>query len=108
MKTIRWVLYTLDEADVEKINAWRSNFAAFHALYDTHKHPHKPGSPGSTGHVAHTGVGVGVGECLPALVTDDTGGSLLGLKVMLNGNDTYWATGVRQGDGPGCWRDPAD
>ncbi len=105
MEKIRWVLYTLDQTDTEKINAWRDNFAAFHASYDTHKHPHKPGSPGSTGHIAHTGPPVTPGQTLPALVTDDTAAPRLGLKVMLNGNDTYWATGVPEGTTEGHWHE---
>src|ERR1700722_8737489 len=92
------VLYTLDQADVEKINAWRANFRAFNAAYAGHKHPHKPGTPGATGHVAHTGLDVEAGEEYPAVVTDArSGDGRFGLHVLLNGNDSYWATNVAEG-----------
>lgn len=103
------VLYTLDEADAEKITAWRENFAAFNAGMSGHKHPHRPGTPGSTGHVAHVGSPVRAGDVRPARVTaiSDPESGRLNLKVSLDGSDFYWAAGVPPGDGPGQWADPA-
>lgn len=101
------VLYTLDEADAEKITAWRENFAAFNAGMSGHKHPHRPGTPGSTGHVAHVGSPVRAGDVRPARVTavPDPESGRLNLKVSLDGSDFYWAAGVPPGDGPGQWTD---
>jgi hypothetical protein len=99
------VLYTLDGTDAAKINAWRSNFRAHNAAFAGHKHPHEPGSPGATGHVAHTGLDAAAGQELPAHVTRTAAGNRLNLRVMLDGNDTYWATGVPHGSGPACWRE---
>ncbi len=99
------VFYTLDDADTAKINAWRSNFRVFNSRYAGHKHPHVPGTEGATGHVAHTGLEAEAGDVLPAMVVDaGAEDGRLGLKVFLNGNDEYWATGVPEGSGPGTWR----
>ena len=99
------VFYMLDEADAEKITAWRENFAAFNAGMSGHKHPHRPGVPGSTGHIAHIGSPVRAGDVRPARVcaVPDSESGRLNLKVSLDGSDFYWATGVPQGDGPGEW-----
>lgn len=98
------VLYILDEADAAKINAWRSNFRAFNSREAGHKHPHVPGKQGATGHIAHTGLETTAGDVLPAIVVDDkSDDGRLGLKVLLNGNDTYWATCVAEGMSPGEW-----
>jgi hypothetical protein len=99
------VLYRLDGADAEKINAWRANFAHFNAGMSGHKHPHRPGSPGATGHVAHVGVPVSEGDELYADVcaVPDPESGRLNLRVATNGNDVYLATGVPEGTGPGTW-----
>jgi len=99
------VFYMLDDADAEKITAWRENFAAFNAGMSGHKHPHRPGVPGSTGHIAHIGSPVRAGDVRPARVTmvPDPESGRLNLKVSLDGSDFYWATGVPHGDGPGQW-----
>lgn len=57
---------------------------------------------------AHVGNHVTPGDIIPAMVTRVTrvwGGDVVNLKVMLDGNDTYWATSVpfSEAHEPGTW-----
>ena len=104
MNTGAIVLYQLDGHDAAKINAWRGNFRAFNAAYAGHKHPHKPGQAGATGHVAHTGLDAAAGDVCAAVVVAVHTPPAVNLKVLLDGNDDYWATSVTEGDSPGHWR----
>ena len=47
-----------------------------------------------SGVVMHTGSMVFAGDILPAMVTRVRSNGVVNLKVMLDGNDTYWATEV--------------
>ncbi len=100
------VLYTLDETDAGKITAWRGNFRSFNSQFAGHKHPHEPGAPGATGHIAHTGRDPQPGEAFPATVVNvkDAASGRLNVRVHLDGNDDYWATGVPEGFTPGTWQ----
>lgn len=55
---------------------------------------------------AHIGNNVTMGTVCPAMVVRMFGDSIVNLKVMLDGSDTYWATSVAyDGAGlPGTWR----
>lgn len=99
----RIVLYKLNEHDAAAINKRRADFQK--AL--------RPGGsvdfladPGFQGHIGNS---VKAGETYPALVVrrwGDTPESCVQLQVFLDGNDTYWATSVNQGDGERQWSWP--
>lgn len=55
----------------------------------------------------HVGYAPSPGEVLPAIIVRTYEGSMCDLQVFLNGNDVLWVTGRFQGEGPGCWREPA-
>jgi hypothetical protein len=101
----RTVLYRLHAGDAEQINRLRDDFAAFNR---SHRHAdHEPGSfPGRSGHIGHFGNQVSEGDSYPAVVVRTFGGSTVNLKVLLDGNDDYWATSRAEGDEPGQWSWP--
>lgn len=100
--------YTLNEADARAINKRREDF---HAYQHAHAPSAEPGQPGATGHQAHLGNMAEAGQVYPAIVV---GGlpvgsevsSMCNLQVLLDGNDTYWATSRVEGDQPGTWAWP--
>lgn len=47
------------------------------------------------------------GDEYPAVVVRAFGGSTVNLKVLLDGNDDYWATSRTEGGGEGQWSWPA-
>lgn len=101
----RIVHYTLTEPAAASINVRRADFKAFEA---SHAHPHEPGTPNATGHIAHVGNHAEAGQVYPAIVVrvfDSTVGTA-NLQVALDGNDTYWATSISEGEGPGTWAWP--
>ena len=103
----RIVHYKLAEYDAEAINSRRSDAGAFRRARSGG--PIEPGEPGRTGHVEHTGNSVAAGEVYPAVVVRVFGDSPNGacnLQVLLDGNDTYWATSRAGGDGPCQWSWP--
>lgn len=53
----------------------------------------------------HVGSRVLAGDVCPAMVTAVRDGDVCNLKVMLDGNDTYWATSIPYADNrlPGSW-----
>ena len=96
----RSVHYTLNTSDAEMINRRRTDFA------ETVK---TNGRPPTTGHQAHVGNYAEAGQVFPATVVrifdaNETGTA--NLQVVLDGNDTYWATSRKLGDGEGCWAWP--
>jgi hypothetical protein len=102
----RVVHYTLNNADAQAINVRRADFQAFQR---SHAHPHEPGQPGATGHVAHVGNTAVAGQVFPATVVRvfDPSTTTANLQVLLDGNDTYWATSRVEGDTAGTWAWPA-
>lgn len=80
----RIVHYTLTKANATHINKCRDGSA---------------GHPGATG-----GNLARAGEVFPMTITKifDTSGAVNG-QVRLDGNDTFWATSVCEGDGEGHW-----
>lgn len=93
------VLYTLSAGDAEQINRRRDDYAAFrrNAATDTQ------GENGRNGHQGHFGNHAAEGEQYPATIVrvfhPET--TTANLQVMLDGNDTYWATSSTLGEGPG-------
>ena len=78
----RIVHYTLSEFDADAIQARRTE----------------------AGTVANTAAG---GQIFPAVVVRTFGGSGANLRVLLDGDDTYWATSRTEGEpganGQWCW-----
>ena len=96
----RFVHYKLNQQDADAINKRRADFNRTvgrqrQALDD--------------GWQAHVGNAVKAGETFPALVVrrwGETPESCIQLQVFLDGNDTYWATSVNEGDGERQWSWP--
>lgn len=100
----RIVHYKLNDADARAINVRRADADAYRR-----KSPRgEAGEAGATGHVAHAGNHVAVGEVYPALVVRvfDPSVTTANLQVLLDGNDTYWATSRVEGEEPGQWSWP--
>lgn len=96
------VLYTLGPSDAEAINRRREDYAAFRrsAKHDVQ------GESGRNGHQGHFGNSADSGQQYPATIVRvfDPNTTTANLQVMLDGNDTYWATSVQLGDGPGRYQ----
>lgn len=78
----RIVHYTLSEADAEAINRRRADAARSMA-------DHRQTADGSQVHVGNQ---VREGEAYPMVITRVWGGTGVNGQVLLDGNDTYWAT----------------
>jgi hypothetical protein len=94
----RTVLYKLNANDAKEINRRRRDAGAFTRKLG----PADAGETGRTGHVLHSGNHVAEGDVLPAFKVADFG-STANLHVLLDGNDTHWATSRGEGDEPGQW-----
>lgn len=94
----RIVEYTLNEHDADQINKRRDD-------------SRKSGlAARETGAVIHVGNRVSPGESYPMVIVrawGNTEGSAVNGQVLLDGNDTFWATSRQQGEGPFCWREYA-
>ncbi|MEU8279799.1 hypothetical protein ACFYOK_04625 [Microbispora bryophytorum] len=99
------VNYTLNEGDAKTINKRREDF---HAYQHAHTPSAEPGQPGATGHQAHVGNFAEAGQVYPAIVVRvwESSFNSANLQVLLDGNDTYWATSRSEGDQPGRWAWP--
>ena len=82
----RVVLYALSEGDVDEINRTRAVAAL---------------PPTRTGNAVHAG-----DEFPMVVVRVWPGAPSVNGQVLLDGDDSYWATSRVRGDGPGCWRWP--
>lgn len=87
------VHYTLTNADAERINKRRNDAIA-------------SGTAGrNSGAIVHFGNRAAAGETYPMIITrvwaHATELALVNGQVWLDGNDTLWATSVRQGPGEG-------
>jgi hypothetical protein len=102
----RIVHYTLTAQDAEQVNRRRADFEAFNrANRDTASGPGE--FPGRSGHIGHYGNAAAEGDVYAAIVVRTFGADVANLKVLLDGNDDYWATSRPEGDGPGTWAWPA-
>jgi hypothetical protein len=88
----RIVLYTLTSQDAFQINKRRED-------------ARREGA-GETGKIVHVGNTAAPGELYPAMVVRTFGGQNVNLQVMLDGNDTFWATSRPEGDDAGAWHWP--
>lgn len=84
------VLYTLSAYDAEAINRRRADAVTNNAGQQM------------SGFVAHVGNQAREGQVFPAFVVADFGNPK-NLHVLLDGNDTYWATSRTEGDLPNQW-----
>ncbi|MDT7847182.1 hypothetical protein [Streptomyces justiciae] len=87
------VLYRVTAADADGINRRRKDF-------------HDNGSAESrTGFIGHFGNWVREGDLFPAVVVQVHAESVVtcNLQVLLDGNDTYWATSRPEGTSTGTW-----
>jgi hypothetical protein len=93
------VLYTLTEAEAAAINKRREDYKAFAR---EHVPAPAPGEPGASGHQSHVGNSAREGDQYPAVVVRvfDPSSTTANLQVFLDGNDTYWATSAKLGEGP--------
>lgn len=101
------VLYKLAAYDAEQINRRRDDARAYRQKHLSAGTPIDAGEPGRTGAVEHTGNHVNEGDVFPAVIVADWSKDLPGgaknLHVLLDGNDTYWATSRIEGDQPCQW-----
>jgi hypothetical protein len=102
----RIVHYKLSDVDAKAINKRRADASA----YQRSNSGAEPGDPGATGHQLHVGNHAEAGQVFPAQIVrifdpeGDSGTS--NLQVFLDGNDTYWATSRKTGNGEGDWTWP--
>lgn len=90
------VLYTLTDTDAEAINHRRKDARSRTSALVV----------AQTGSQTHVGNPAVAGDQCPAMVVRRFGDlvhSPVNLQVFLDGNDTYWATSVSEGAGPGCY-----
>lgn len=90
------VHYRLTAHDADAINRRRKDF-----------HESR-GADDRTGFIGHVGNYAAEGDVYPAVLVRvfDEGTVTCNLQVLLDGNDTYWATSRQQGEGPGTWAWP--
>ncbi len=96
----RIVHYRLSAKDAEAINRRRQ-----HAREHLDEH-----RANSNGVQIHAGNSVNEGDQFPLIITrpwGDQPDSLVNGQVLLDGNDLFWATSVKVGDGPGTFSWPA-
>lgn len=90
------LLYALNDSEASQINKRRQDYS-------------KASKEVDTGFQAHVGNSVREGQVFPLLVTAINGSdkniSVNG-QVLLDGNDSFWATSRKEGDGPGTWAWP--
>ncbi|MCL6733280.1 hypothetical protein [Streptomyces neyagawaensis] len=91
----RIVHYTLTEQDAAQINRLRQEYQSSARLT-------------GTGFVGHVGNHAQEGDVYPAMIVRifDPRSTTANLKVLLDGNDEFWATSRQLGDGPSFWAWP--
>ena len=102
----RIVHYRMHEGDAEQVNRRRADFEAFSRANPPHG-ADLGEFPGRSGHIGHYGNQASAGDVYAAVIVRTFGpGSTVNLKVLLDGNDDYWATSRMEGDEPGQWSWP--
>jgi hypothetical protein len=95
----RIVHYALSEQDAAQINKRREDFRQFVKA--------SGGNYPSDGYVAHMGNPVEAGDMFPGIVIRVwEAAKSCNLHVLLDGNDTFWACSVSEGDGARQWSWP--
>jgi|SRR5882724_587214 len=92
----RIVHYVLNEQDAESINRRRTHARA-------HMHEH---NLNATGVIVHVGNEAHAGNIFPMMVVMSWPGDYVNGQVYLDGNDVYWATSKKEGDGLGTFHWP--
>lgn len=94
----RIVHYKVAAGDAEQINRRRADA-------ERNMAGHRDRADGSQVHVGNRVV---EGDVYPATIVRvfDPSSTTSNLQVLLDGNDTYWATSRQAGDGPGTWHWP--
>lgn len=90
----RIVHYRLCSSDAERINRRRKD------AYDSGSYRDQ------TGYMAHVGNQAIEGQEVPAVIVRVWDGGLVNLHVLLDGNDTFWATSRREGTDVAQWTWP--
>jgi hypothetical protein len=93
----RIVHYTLNENDADQINKRRADAVGSGVAKD------------ESGAIVHVGNKVQAGDVYPLVITrtwGDKEGSAVNGQVLLDGNDTFWATSRTEGEGQGVWSVP--
>jgi hypothetical protein len=101
------VIYKLHQGDADQINRRRADFTAFNRVNSAV--PRDPDRwSGRSGHIGHFGNDVAEGDEYPAIVVRrfNPHTPTVNLQVLLDGNDTYWATSCIEGNEPGQWSWP--
>lgn len=92
----RIVLYRMNSYDCEEVNRRRKDAWDQIEWHRTNK----------TGAQVHFGNKASPGQVFPAVVVATWSTTLANLQVLLDGNDTFWATSRGQGDDHGQWQWP--
>jgi hypothetical protein len=106
----RTVLYTLSEQDATEINRRRTtahSIAERMKIQISDKECITPLLAWPTGAQAHIGNEAAEGKVYPAVAVAVWSATCANLQVILDGNDTYWATSRNEGTLPGNWAWPA-
>lgn len=100
----RIVHYKLSAADADSVNRRRTSGAAIHDRMQADKWP--------VGAQAHIGNGALEGDVLPLIIArvwpNEFGEGIPGVngQVLLDGNDQFWVTSIKEGSDPGQWSWP--
>ncbi len=87
----RVILYCLSENDAAEINRRRTTGGLIHERIQQDKWP--------LGAQAHIGNSVSEGDVYPGIVVRVWSGDMINTQILLDGNDTYWATSRHVSDG---------
>ncbi|MEU0084886.1 hypothetical protein [Streptomyces sp. NPDC006274] len=95
----RIVHYRLSQHDSDAINRRRRDAELARKAGGADRH---------TGYVVHVGNSASEGDIYPAVIVRVWNETTItvNVQVLLDGNDTYWATSRAEGDGPGRWSWP--
>ena len=92
----RIVHYRLTQLDVDVINRLRADAMKHLPAHQEH----------ADGTQIHVGNSVAAGDVYPLVITRVWNEHGVNGQVLLDGNDTYWATSRVEGDEPGQWQWP--
>ena len=102
----RIVLYTLTEDDAVQINRRRTTGPAIAERIKNNSIENISLQRWPIGAQAHIGNSVTPGEVYPMVITRVWSDTTVNGQVLLDGNDTLWATSATEGAGPHEWHWP--